>query len=63
MCGGDEHVVKEECVVLHKEHLAEHDPTLTEVFDLPPGWEAERENATAPWKRAAFDDEGAPDSD
>jgi hypothetical protein len=54
LCGGNEHDSQAECVVLHKEHLANRDPGLTEVFDLLPGWAAERESADAPWTRQPF---------
>jgi hypothetical protein len=29
----------------------DRDPTLREIADLPPGWIAWRENASAPWTR------------
>ena len=58
MCGGHEHVDDDEqIVVLHKEHLGERDPGLTEVFDLLPGWEAQRDSQSAPWTRQPFEDD------
>jgi len=32
-------------------HPIDHDRTLEELYDLPPGWYATRENPTAPWER------------
>jgi len=55
LCGGDEHDDDEEIIVLHKEHLQERDSSLADVFDLSPGWEAERDGADAPWSRQSFE--------
>jgi len=57
LCGGDEHDEPAEVIVLHREHFAERDPSVTEVFDLPPGWEAERRAPGEPWKRAVHFEE------
>ena len=31
--------------------MVKRDPTLAQLADLPPGWQATRESATGPWKR------------
>jgi hypothetical protein len=31
------------------------DPTVVEVADLPPGWEAQRDTRSSPWKRMPQD--------
>jgi hypothetical protein len=54
LCGSDEHVVAEEVVVVHKEHLADRDPSLRTTFDMPSGWEANRETEGGPWERQPF---------
>ena len=35
--------------------IVEHDPTVVEVADLPPGWVATRIAAGSPWKRQPTD--------
>jgi hypothetical protein len=57
LCGGDEHDEPDQCVVLHKEHLAERDPSLEHVFDLDVGWDAERDRPESPWQRFAEQEE------
>ena len=42
----------EEPEVVCLSHVFEHDPTIAEVADLPPGWIAEREGPGKPWKRS-----------
>ena len=32
-------------------HPVDDDPTLKELFDLPIGWYAIRDNPTSPWQR------------
>ena len=41
------------------EHIVHLDPTVLEVADLPPGWQAIREHVGAPWIRR----ERPPDSE
>lgn len=36
-------------------HVVEHDPTLTEVLDLAPGWDAERACVGAQWTRTPIE--------
>jgi hypothetical protein len=57
LCGSDEHVVADEVVVVHKEHLAERDPSLLRALDLPSGWEANRDTESGPWERIPFIEE------
>jgi invasion protein IalB len=57
LCGGNEHDDPKQCVVLHKEHLAERDPSIEEVFDLERGWEAERAAVDGPWERRPCDED------
>lgn len=33
------------------EHMADLDPTVLEVADLPPGWQAVRDEVGEPWRR------------
>jgi hypothetical protein len=52
LCGGDEHDDDDsQILILHKEHLAERDPSLEQVFDLEIGWEAERTAVGSPHVR------------
>ena len=37
-------------------HITARDPSLQDVLDLPPGFEAERLAVGAEWERRAFDD-------
>lgn len=37
--------------------ILEIDPSLSELADLPYGWQAWRENASAPWQRFVNDRE------
>lgn len=32
--------------------IVQIDPTVLEVADLPPGWQATRDTAESPWKRS-----------
>ena len=41
-------------VVLEKDVFLRLDPSLASVTDLPVGWEAVRQTATAPWHRRAL---------
>jgi hypothetical protein len=41
----------EEIVLVHVSHLLEFDPSLQRLADLPAGWKAWRESATAEWIR------------
>jgi hypothetical protein len=38
-------------MVVSLQSMVERDPTLVEVADLPPGWQAARERVGAAWKR------------
>jgi len=42
----------EDAAIVSLQHIARHDLSLTELADLPVGWQAWREDATSPWKRA-----------
>ena len=47
LCGGDDH--EENPHLVGVGHLTERDPTLNELADLKPEWEAEREEVGAKW--------------
>src|SRR5688572_16898990 len=34
------------------EEMVRHDPTVLELADMPPGWQATRESPSSPWQRA-----------
>ncbi len=57
LCGGDEHASADEIVVVHKEHLAERDASVSATFDLPAGWEANRDTESGSWQRTPFIEE------
>ncbi|KIG11512.1 hypothetical protein DB30_03792 [Enhygromyxa salina] len=38
-------------------HVLDDDPTLREVLNLEPGWEAERSGLGQPWRRGLVPDE------
>ncbi len=38
--------------------IVDHDPSVLEVADLPPGWRAWRERRGAEWHRAKNEEEG-----
>ncbi len=44
-------------MVVGLEEMWELDPTIAEVADLQPGWEATRERVGGPWKRRKQEDE------
>jgi hypothetical protein len=46
-------------VVICLEHAVTHDPSVSELADLPFGWAAERDSTAGPWRRFLL----APDSD
>lgn len=48
---GDVHRPGEKPRVVGLEHLTERDEQLSEVLDLPEGWEAERTGPAQPWVR------------
>jgi hypothetical protein len=48
LCGGFDH--DDQCHLVGVGHLIERDPTLHELADLEPDWQAEREEAGATWK-------------
>lgn len=52
LCGGA-HDPDETPRVVGLQHLVERDPSLQELLDLPPDWEAERESTGSPWVRTA----------
>lgn len=49
LCGEADHHDDGHLVGL--EHLVERDSSLSEVLDLPPDWDAEREDPGKPWLR------------
>ncbi len=38
-------------VALHLVHIVERHPYIHEIGDLPPGWAAERDTTSDPWRR------------
>jgi hypothetical protein len=38
-------------IPVHAEHVIERDPSVVELADLPPGWEARRKSEGSPWVR------------
>lgn len=48
---GEVHAQEEVPRVVGINHLLDRDPTLLELMDLPPDWEAERASNGAPWMR------------
>jgi hypothetical protein len=38
-------------IAVHVEHVVEHDSSVLELADLPPGWWARRNNVDEPWIR------------
>ena len=47
----------EDALLVSLETLVKHDPTLSDVADLPPGWVAERDSVGGEWRRAKDDDD------
>jgi hypothetical protein len=39
-------------MIVALEEMVEHDPTISELADLPCGWFAERDNLGSPWRRS-----------
>jgi hypothetical protein len=50
LCGG-EHEDDEAPHVVGLEHITSQDSSILELYDLPAGWEAERDSAFGPWRR------------
>jgi len=53
---GDTHPQEDVPHVVGVNHLFEDDPSLAELADLPPDWEAERDSAASPWRRLRIAD-------
>jgi hypothetical protein len=51
MCGGTDHSRAEDGKFVIVGVLLSFDPSLDELADLPPGWEAERQDLGSPWIR------------
>jgi len=51
MCGGKDHFGSKDGHFVIVGVLLDSDPSLNEVADLPPGWEAERKEVGAAWIR------------
>jgi hypothetical protein len=51
VCGKGDHHDPEEPYHVSVGVLLDRDPTLHDLSDLPPGWEAERNSRTEPWLR------------
>jgi hypothetical protein len=52
MCGGTDHFGSNDGNFVIVGVLLDFDPSLDELSDLPPGWEAERRDPASPWIRA-----------
>jgi hypothetical protein len=50
LCGAD-HEPGDRPRVVGINHLLDRDPSLQELLDLPPDWEAERQALGTPWQR------------
>jgi len=48
-----------DAMLVSLESMVRRDPTLTELADLPLGWQAWRETPAAPWKRGPNSHTGA----
>ena len=46
-----EHVFEDDASVALLGELAQFDPSILDLADLPPGWQAHREAADGPWVR------------
>ena|SRR5215469_8346863 len=58
LCGGTDHNGAKDAKWVMVRVLLEFDPSLDELGDLPPEWEAERKDLSSPWlrtKRKAMD--------
>ena len=47
-----EHVFEEDATVALLGELAQFDPSILDLADLPPGWQAHRDTAEGPWVRS-----------
>ena len=47
-----DHVRTEDAAVVGMETMLNHDPSLAEIADLPPGWIATRAAPGKPWRRS-----------
>ena len=41
----------DDCLVIHLSHIVDVNPTITELADLPLGWQAERDDDASEWQR------------
>ena len=48
---GSVQVSTSDMMVVALEEMVAHDPTITELADLPCGWIAERDGMGSPWRR------------
>lgn len=58
LCGGEHPEDASSYRVVGIGHLFEKDPTLISLEDLPPDWEAEREEVGKPWIRTRCEYDG-----
>ncbi|MDB6024426.1 MAG: hypothetical protein JWM68_649, partial [Verrucomicrobiales bacterium] len=49
---GAEQVSSDDIMIVLLEEMVQHDPTISELADLPCGWSAERDGIGSPWRRA-----------
>ncbi|MCP3930377.1 MAG: hypothetical protein GY705_14895 [Bacteroidetes bacterium] len=56
LCGGH-HDIDEKPTIVCVSHLVEQDPSLSEIADLPNGWEAERSEKGGEWFRSKYGEE------
>jgi hypothetical protein len=51
---GETHEGDEVPQVVGLNHLFDRDPTLHELHDLPPDWQAERATVASPWRKTSL---------
>ena len=52
------HVFEDDAVVVHLAEMAQFDPAVLTLSDLPPGWHAWRDSPDHPWRRAEGEPSG-----
>ena len=57
LTGGDFSV--EDAMLVGLDEIVAHDPTVSEIADLPLGWVAHRERIGGPWRRLRDDEDAA----
>jgi hypothetical protein len=55
-----DHVLEDDAVVVALAEMAQFDPGVLELADLPPGWHAWRDGPDQPWQRTQGDPPALP---